>query len=118
MKSAAFSGVILLCIVLIIVANSFYCVGVTDNISKLLDSENTMTEGGAEALENYWNKRKTVLCLGVSSNYIDSVSESIISLKTAIKTDSKADAENALYLLRFRIERLQKLNRLDFINVF
>ena len=118
MRSAIVSGVILLCIILITVANSVYCVSVTKEISEYLNSERVLTEGGAAELENYWNKRRAVLHLGVNGGYIDSISESIISLKAAIKTDSAEDTENALDLLKFRIERLEKLNRLDFLNVF
>ena len=118
MKAAVGSGIILISIILLIIANSFYCIGVTEELKRMISPEGEMTENEVSALEEYWEKREMMLHLGVNSEYTDTVSESIISLKSAIKTGSTEDIEREISLLKFRVERLEKLNRLDLVNIF
>lgn len=117
MRSAIVSGVILICLTLIIIASSFYCVGVTEELSALLSSDRVMTEEGASELCELWRRNKMILHLGVNMEYTDSVSEGIALLRAAIKTESEADIAASLELLNIRIEQLKRLNMLDLENI-
>lgn len=117
MKSAIASGVILICLTLLIVASSFYCVGVTEELSSLLASDRALTEDGISELEELWNRNKMILHLGVNTEYTDSVSECLTVLKAALKAESEADTLASLALLNMRIEQLKRLNMLDLENI-
>ena len=118
MKSAIISGAILLCLILLISLNSFLCIDKIKNLEELLSSEDATTEAGVENVENYWNKHETFLHLGVNSRFIDSISESIVQLKAAIKTNSEEDVSSSLDMLKFRLDQLKKINRFNLSNVY
>lgn len=118
MKSAIVSGIILICLVVFIIANSFLCVGIINDLQKSLSSDTSLTVDGVEAFEKKWKKHDTFLHLGVNSRYIDSISESIVELKSALKTKSEQDVSRSLDILYFRLSELEKLNKFNFSNVF
>ncbi len=118
MKSAVISGAILLCLIVLISVNSFLCIDIINDLEAYLMTDNALTEGGVEILERYWNKHETFLHLGVNSSYIDSISESIVELKAAIKTNSEEEITSSLDMLNFRLGQLKKLNRISVSNVF
>ncbi len=118
MKSAVISGAILICLIVLICVNSFLCIDVIKELEDFLDSESALTESGVNALSDYWDKHETFLHLGVNSCYIDSISESIVELKAAIKTNSEEEITSSLDMLSFRLGQLKKLNRISLANVF
>lgn len=118
MKSAIISGVILVCLILLISVNSFVCIGIIKELETFLNSDVAVTEGGVNALSKYWDKHETFLHLGVNSRYIDSISESIVELEAAIKTNSEDEITSSLDMLSYRLGQLKKLNRFSISNVF
>ncbi len=118
MKTAIASGVLILCLIMLITANSIYCIGITEDLKDMVSADKIFTVNDTEKLEEYWNKHKMIMHLGVNSSYTDNISEGIAEFKAAVKTNSEADIAASLNLLNFRINELEELNRLSFVNIF
>lgn len=118
MKSAVISGVILVCLVVFISVNSLVCINIIGELENFLNTETLITESGVEQFSAYWDKYKTFLHLGVNSRFIDSISESTVELKAAVKTNSEEEITSSLDMLKFRLDQLKKLNRFSVSNVF
>ena len=118
MKSAIISGVLLICLVAFISVNSLVCIDIIKELEAFLATDNAITEIGVETFSEYWDKHETFLHLGVNSRFIDSISESIVELKAAIKTNSEEEITSSLDMLKFRLDQLKKLNRFSLSNVF
>ncbi len=118
MKSAVISGAILLCLIVLISVNSFMCVDIIKELETFLSTDNAITESGAAMVSEYWDKHEAFLRIGVNSSYVDSISESIVELKAAIKTNSEEEITSSLDMLKFRLDQLKKLNRFSVSGVF
>ena len=117
-RSAVVSGIILICLIVFITVNSFLCLNIIEDFKVLTESEAILTEKGVEDLMTHWERHETFLHLGVNSRYIDSISESIAELHAAVKTKSEEKISSSLSVLKFRLKELEKLNKLNFSNVF
>lgn len=118
MKAAIISGIILICLIVFITVNSFLCIGIINELKESISPDKVLTLEGVEALEKHWQKHETFLHLGVNSRYIDSISESILELKAAFKTESEEEITSSLDMLNHRLDHLKKLNKFNLSNIF
>ena len=118
MKAAVISGIILICLIVFIIINSFLCIGIINELKESVSPDKALTVKAVEELEKHWQKHETFLHIGVNSRYIDSISESILELKAAFKTKSEEEITSSLDMLNHRLDHLKKLNKFNLSNVF
>jgi hypothetical protein len=94
------------------------CIGIIEDFKKSISQNASFTVEDIDAFETRWHKRELFLHLGVNSRYIDTISESIVQLKAAVKTESEEEITSSLDMLIFRLGELEKLNRFSLSNVF
>lgn len=92
MKSLVVSLLLFVTIVVAVILNAFYVHTLTEYMkeqaSSACQSENAEAE--LEALIEYWNRHRVIVGLSASFDKIDSITEQLLSMRSAIKSDNRS----------------------------
>ena len=118
MRSFNISVTLFICLCICVIANAIFIHDCADRIERAADELSAPTEEKLCELETLWEKRKAYIGLSISENHLDSISQTIISLRCAYESRNEAEFKKDLALLSACADEIKRYERLSVENIF
>lgn len=100
-----------------IITHMVYANNVTDKLIRAVESERILTVEGVNEAEQYWNKHRVMIHLGINTTFTDRIPNEFTVLRSAIENQDEEKAAESAALLRFYLSELEKINKLSLENI-
>lgn len=121
MKAFFISTLIFSVMLALVLFNSFYVVGTTDQIMEMLSSitsepENLMEE--VSELESFWDKNSEWLDLTANRQFINSIGTKIANIRLYAERGESKQLGTIALILNEEVKELRRLEKFSFGNIF
>lgn len=100
-----------------IIIHMVYADNVTENLLKAVEDDRILTVEGVNEAEQYWNKHKIMIHLGINTTFTDRIPTEFTTLRAAIENQDSERAAESAALLHFYLAELDKINKLSLENI-
>ena len=104
-------------LIAVIALNAAFVHQTASALEKQIDNLEIGKEDALFVLEEFWNKKKTLIGLSASTNRIQDIDERIAEIHAAIEQKDEAELKTASHLTLVAIERLRHHERCSIDNL-
>ena len=118
MKALIISVILFVLLIACIISNVGYIHTCADRLEILAGAMETPTDEELAALEAFWDKNEGLIGLSVSSVHLDSISKTIVSIRSAYEVGNKEELLKQCALLSDSANDVRRLEQLAIENIF